>query len=75
MLVCRKYHEARGEPHRNVALIPKSAHGTNPASAAMVGLEIVGVACTPKGDICETDLRAQIAKHGPRVCVWAKWQS
>jgi len=59
LLVIRAYHESRGEAHRNVCLIPTSAHGTNPASAVMAGLIVVAVACDPEGNIDVADLRAK----------------
>jgi glycine dehydrogenase len=59
LLVIRKYHESRGETHRNVCLIPQSAHGTNPASAAMAGMQIVVVKTGANGDIDIDDLRAK----------------
>ncbi|HEX7469804.1 MAG TPA: glycine dehydrogenase (aminomethyl-transferring), partial [Verrucomicrobiae bacterium] len=62
-LVIRAYHESRGEAHRNVCLIPTSAHGTNPASAAMAGLKIVAVACDTNGNIDVADLRAKAEAH------------
>ena len=58
-----RYHAARGEPHRKVCLIPSSAHGTNPASASMVGMEVVVVACDARGDVDVDDLRAKAEKH------------
>src|SRR4030081_534368 len=64
LLAIRGYHAARGEPHRNVCLIPSSAHGTNPASASMVGMEVVVVACAIRGDVDVDDLRAKADKHG-----------
>jgi len=63
LLAIRAYHEARGEPHRNVCLIPSSAHGTNPASAHMVGMEVVVTACDARGDVDVDDLRAKAEKH------------
>jgi len=63
LLVIRKYHESRGEGHRNVCLIPTSAHGTNPASAAMAGMKVVAVNCLADGDIDVADLRAKAAQH------------
>jgi glycine dehydrogenase len=63
LLAIRAYHAARGEPHRKICLIPSSAHGTNPASAAMVGMEVVVVACDTRGDVDVNDLRAKAAKH------------
>jgi glycine dehydrogenase len=64
LLVIRKYHESRGEEHRDVCLIPQSAHGTNPASAAMAGMRIVVVKTAASGDIDIDDLRAKAAEHG-----------
>jgi len=63
LLVIRKYHERRGERHRNVCLIPQSAHGTNPASAVMAGLRVVVVACDSNGNIDVEDLRAKAQEH------------
>ncbi|MFB9263000.1 aminomethyl-transferring glycine dehydrogenase [Bradyrhizobium erythrophlei] len=63
LLAIRGYHLARGEPHRKVCLIPSSAHGTNPASAAMVGMNVVVVACDARGDVDVEDLRAKAEKH------------
>jgi glycine dehydrogenase len=59
LMVIREYHLTRGEGHRNVALIPSSAHGTNPASAAMAGMQIVVVDCDEKGNISVEDLKAK----------------
>jgi glycine dehydrogenase len=64
LLAIRGYHASRGEPHRNVCLIPSSAHGTNPASASMAGMEVVVVACDARGDVDVEDLRAKAARHG-----------
>src|SRR5712672_174287 len=63
LLAIRGYHAARGEPHRRVCLIPSSAHGTNPASAHMAGMEVVVVACDSRGDVDVTDLRAKADAH------------
>ncbi|WP_407118512.1 aminomethyl-transferring glycine dehydrogenase [Bradyrhizobium sp. LMG 9283] len=63
LLAIRGYHAARGESHRKICLIPSSAHGTNPASAAMVGMEVVVVACEKNGDVDVNDLRAKAEKH------------
>ncbi|MDE2378717.1 aminomethyl-transferring glycine dehydrogenase [Bradyrhizobium sp.] len=63
LLAIRGYHAARGESHRKVCLIPSSAHGTNPASAAMVGMEVVVVACEKNGDVDVNDLRAKADAH------------
>lgn len=63
LLVIRAFHQSRGEGHRNVCLIPVSAHGTNPASAVMAGMTVVPVACDDGGNIDIADLRAKIAAH------------
>ena len=63
LLAIRGYHAARGETHRKICLIPSSAHGTNPASAAMVGMDVVVVACEANGDVDVNDLRAKAEKH------------
>jgi glycine dehydrogenase len=63
LLVIQKYHESRGDAHRNICLIPSSAHGTNPASAALAGMKIVVVACDNQGNIDVADLRKKAAEH------------
>jgi glycine dehydrogenase len=63
LLVIRAYHESRGEPHRNVCLIPTSAHGTNPASAVMAGMKVVAVACDTNGNIDVADLKSKAETH------------
>jgi glycine dehydrogenase len=63
LLAIRKYHEHRGEAHRNICLIPQSAHGTNPASAVMAGMKVVAVACDREGNVDLTDLRAKAEAH------------
>lgn len=63
LLAIRGYHLARGEAHRKICLIPSSAHGTNPASAAMAGMDVVVVACEKNGDVDVNDLRAKAEKH------------
>lgn len=67
LLVIRSYHESRGEGHRNVALIPSSAHGTNPASAVMAGMEVVVVACDERGNIRVDDLEAKASQYSDRL--------
>ncbi len=67
LLVIRKYHESRGEGCRNICLIPTSAHGTNPASAAMARMKVVTVNCLADGDIDLADLRAKAEQHGPNL--------
>jgi glycine dehydrogenase len=64
LLAVRRYHLSRGDKHRDVCLIPSSAHGTNPASAHMAGMRVVVVACTENGDIDLDDLKAKAAQHG-----------
>jgi len=63
LLVIRAHHESRGEGHRQVCLIPTSAHGTNPASAAMCGFKVVPVACDANGNIDVADLQAKATLH------------
>lgn len=67
MLVIRAFHEARGEGHRDVCLIPESAHGTNPASAVMAGMDVVVVACDEDGNTDIDDLRAKAQKHSEKL--------
>jgi len=67
LLAIRAYHQARGEGHRDVCLIPSSAHGTNAASATMAGLRVVVVACRDNGDVDVEDLRAKIDTHRDRL--------
>ena len=67
LLIVRKYHRMRGEAQRNVCLIPASAHGTNPASAAMAGLDVVVVSCDDEGNIDLADLRAKADAHRERL--------
>lgn len=63
LLTIRAYHEARGESHRNVVLIPISAHGTNPASAVMAGMKVVVTKCDEAGNIDVADLKAKAEEH------------
>ncbi|UII33496.1 aminomethyl-transferring glycine dehydrogenase [Fulvivirga ulvae] len=63
LMVIRAYHESRGETHRDVTLIPSSAHGTNPASAVMAGMKVVIVKCDEKGNIDVDDLRAKAQEN------------
>lgn len=67
LMVIRAYHESRGEGHRNVCLIPASAHGTNPASASMAGLKVVVVKTDDKGNIDVEDLKAKAAEHAANL--------
>jgi len=63
LLAIKKYHESRNEPHRNVCLIPSSAHGTNPASAQMAGMKVVVTACDENGNVDVADLREKAERH------------
>ncbi|HRW77016.1 MAG TPA: aminotransferase class V-fold PLP-dependent enzyme, partial [Saprospiraceae bacterium] len=67
LLTIRAYHLSRGDKHRNVVLIPSSAHGTNPASAAMIGARIVVVECDDHGNIDVADLKAKAAAHADNL--------
>jgi len=67
LLAIEAYHRSRGERHRKVCLIPSSAHGTNPASAQMVGMDVVVVACDDHGNVDVDDLRAKAEKHSARL--------
>ncbi len=67
LLAIRAYHQSRGDDHRRICLIPSSAHGTNPASAVMAGMEVVVVACDERGNVDLHDLRAKAAKHGEKL--------
>ncbi|WP_444956838.1 aminomethyl-transferring glycine dehydrogenase [Microbulbifer sp. ZKSA002] len=67
LVAIKKYFEAKGETQRDICLIPASAHGTNPASAMMVSMKVVVVACDDKGNVDIEDLKAKIEEHGDRV--------
>ena len=67
LLVIRAYHESRGEGHRDVCLIPTSAHGTNPASAVMAGMRVVAVKCDQHGNIDVADLKAKAETHNDNL--------
>jgi glycine dehydrogenase len=67
LLVIRKYHQTRGQGHRKVCLIPASAHGTNPASAVLAGMEVVVVACDTLGNVDFADLKAKAEQHADRL--------
>ena len=67
LLVIRAYHEKRGQGQRDVCLIPKSAHGTNPASAVVAGMRVVVVECDANGSIAVEDLRAKAAEHAQQL--------
>lgn len=67
LLTIRAYHQSRGDNHRDIALIPSSAHGTNPASAVMAGMKVVVVACDDKGNIDFGDLKAKAEEHADNL--------
>jgi glycine dehydrogenase len=67
LLVIREYHHSRGDTHRDVCLIPSSAHGTNPASAVMAGMKVVVVKCDENGNIDLDDLKAKAEKHSEKL--------
>jgi glycine dehydrogenase len=67
LVVIRAYHASRGDSHRTICLIPKSAHGTNPASAAMAGMEVVVVACDAHGNVDLTDLEAKAEQYKDKL--------
>ncbi|MBK6903382.1 MAG: aminomethyl-transferring glycine dehydrogenase [Saprospirales bacterium] len=76
LLTIRAYHQATGGAHRNVALIPSSAHGTNPASAVMVGMEVIVVSCDDHGNIEVSDLRAKAEQYKDRLaCLMVTYPS
>lgn len=67
LMVIRAYHEHRGDTHRNIALIPSSAHGTNPASAVMAGMKVVIVNCDERGNIDVADLKAKAEQYSEQL--------
>ncbi|NBW68714.1 MAG: glycine dehydrogenase (aminomethyl-transferring) [Betaproteobacteria bacterium] len=67
LLVIRAYHAAKGQGHRNICLIPASAHGTNPASAQMVGMQVVVVACDEQGNVDMADMQAKCEAHSANL--------
>ncbi|MFX7922638.1 hypothetical protein ABTK16_20030, partial [Acinetobacter baumannii] len=67
LLIIHAYHASRGEGHRNVCLIPSSAHGTNPASAQMAGMQVVVVACDERGNVDLADLEKKAAEHSKNL--------
>ncbi|AOW76150.1 glycine dehydrogenase (aminomethyl-transferring) [Colwellia sp. PAMC 20917] len=71
-----KYHESRGDAHRNICLIPSSAHGTNPASAQMVGMKVVVVACDKEGNVDMNDLRTKASEMADNLaCIMITYPS
>ena len=76
LMVIKAYHDDRGDFHRNVCIIPSSAHGTNPASAAMAGMDIIIVKCDEKGNIDVDDLREKAIKHKDNLsCIMITYPS
>jgi glycine cleavage system P protein (glycine dehydrogenase) len=76
LLAIRRYHHSRGEPQRDVCLIPSSAHGTNPASAALAGMKVVIVECDGLGNVDLADLRDKAARHtGDLACIMVTYPS
>jgi glycine cleavage system P protein (glycine dehydrogenase) len=67
LLAIRAYHDSRGETHRNICLIPSSAHGTNPASAQMCGMRVVVTSCDERGNVDIDDLRAKAEQHSENL--------
>ena len=67
LLAIRAYHEARGDSHRTICLIPSSAHGTNPASAQMCGMQVVVVSCDDNGNVDLDDLRAKAEQYSAEL--------
>ncbi|MBF7730098.1 aminomethyl-transferring glycine dehydrogenase [Pseudomonas sp. N040] len=76
LLAIRKYHESRGDAHRNICLIPSSAHGTNPASAQMASMRVVIVECDEQGNVDLDDLKKKAAEAGEQLsCLMATYPS
>lgn len=76
LLIIQAYHEGRGEGHRNICLIPESAHGTNPASAQMTGMQVVVVKCDEEGNVDLADLSAKCEQHSRNLsCVMITYPS
>lgn len=76
LIAIQRYHQSRGESHRNVCLIPSSAHGTNPASASMLSMKVVVVKCDDNGNIDISDLAAKIEKHQDNLsCIMITYPS
>ncbi|MDB5911958.1 MAG: gcvP, partial [Ramlibacter sp.] len=76
LLAIRAWHASRGESHRNICLIPSSAHGTNPASAQMAGMQVVVTACDDNGNVDMADLQAKCEKHSAQLaCIMITYPS
>lgn len=66
-MAIKKYHESRGEGHRNICIIPTSAHGTNPATAVICGMKIVPVGCDEQGNIVLSEMKELAKKHAANL--------
>ncbi|MCW5648891.1 MAG: aminomethyl-transferring glycine dehydrogenase [Ramlibacter sp.] len=76
LLAIKAFHESKGQGHRNICLIPSSAHGTNPASAQMVGMQVVVTACDARGNVDMADLQAKCEQHSAHLaCVMITYPS
>jgi glycine dehydrogenase len=76
LLAIKRYHESRGDHQRNICLIPSSAHGTNPASAALAGMKVVIVECDPDGNVDMEDLKAKAGRHAQDLsCIMVTYPS
>ena len=76
LLAIKRYHESRGDHQRNICLIPSSAHGTNPASAALAGMKVVIVECDARGNVDLTDLRDKAGRHNDDLaCIMVTYPS
>jgi glycine dehydrogenase len=76
LLIIRAWHATRGEGHRNICLIPESAHGTNPASAQMAGMQVVVTRCDAEGNVDLADLKAKCEQHGRQLaCIMITYPS
>jgi glycine dehydrogenase len=76
LLAIRRYHRSRGDSHRDICLIPVSAHGTNPASAVMCGMKVIGVKCDDSGNIDVADLKARADEHAANLsCLMVTYPS
>ena len=76
LLAIKAWHESRGDSHRNICLIPSSAHGTNPASAQMAGMQVVVTACDASGNVDIDDLKRACEKHGDKLaCIMITYPS
>ena len=76
LLAIKAFHESKGQGHRNICLIPSSAHGTNPASAQMVGMQVVVTACDANGNVDLADLQAKCEQHSANLsCVMITYPS